>query len=465
MRQVRPKLDFIAPNFQPWILPLIHWSLPILLKLRLQPWLPAGISQIETINSESLAKLYQKFQDGQIRLLMAFRHCEVDDPLSGLYVLSRAVPQIARQQGIALQLPLHSHFMYDRGMPLWAGSWLGWLFARMGGVPIHRGKSLDWIAIKTIRSLLINGQFPLAVAPEGATNGHSEVVSPLEPGVAQLGFWCVEDLLKANRCETVWIVPIGIQYRYSHPNWRKLDALLCQLEKDCGLPLHQSDREGVEDRGEKLYLHRICRLAEHLLVTLENFYRRFYHQKALLLPDSTDAELDSNVRLQRLLDTALKVGEQYFALESNGSIIERCRRLEEVGWTYIYRQDISDRKSLSSLERGLGDWIAQEADLRMLHMRLVESFVAVNSDRLQEKLSFERLAEIALILFDLMARIKHEKVPRRPRLGWRSVRVTIGTPISVSDRWSHYSQSRSAAKQAVADLTQALQIALEKAIV
>jgi len=57
----------------------------------------------------------------------------------------------------------------------------------------------------------------MTVAPEGATNGHSEIVSPLERGVAQLGFWCVEDLVKAGRSETVYIVPIGgIQYRVSH---------------------------------------------------------------------------------------------------------------------------------------------------------------------------------------------------------------------------------------------------------
>jgi len=54
------------------------------------------------------------------------------------------------------------------------------------------------------------------------------VTVKLERGVAQLGFWCVEDLVKAGRSETVYIVPIGIQYRVS--SWRKLD-LLSQLEQ------------------------------------------------------------------------------------------------------------------------------------------------------------------------------------------------------------------------------------------
>ncbi|MDJ0649014.1 MAG: 1-acyl-sn-glycerol-3-phosphate acyltransferase, partial [Xenococcaceae cyanobacterium MO_188.B19] len=176
MTRAQPKLDFIPPAFNPGILRLVHLSLPILQRLRLQPWLPAGISKIETVNGETLVELFHQFQTGKIRLILAFRHCEVDDPLSGLYLFSRTIPQIARHQGISLKSPIHSHFMYDRGMTIWAGNWLGWLFAKIGGVPVHRGKNLDLQAIKKIRQLLIDGQFPLVVAPEGATNGHSEIV-------------------------------------------------------------------------------------------------------------------------------------------------------------------------------------------------------------------------------------------------------------------------------------------------
>ncbi|MGB5709341.1 MAG: 1-acyl-sn-glycerol-3-phosphate acyltransferase [Waterburya sp.] len=211
MHRAQPKLDFILPAFNPFILRLLHWSLPILQRFRLQPWLPAGIREIEIVNGETLVKLYHQFQSDKIRLILAFRHCEVDDPLSGLHLLSRGIPKIARQQGITLEYPIHSHFMYDRGMTIWAGDWLGWLFAQIGGVPVHRGKTLDWQAIKQTRKLLINGKFPLVVAPEGATNGHGEIVSTLEPGVAQLAFWCVEDLAKAGRLEEVMVVPINLQ--------------------------------------------------------------------------------------------------------------------------------------------------------------------------------------------------------------------------------------------------------------
>jgi hypothetical protein len=38
----------------------------------------------------------------------------------------------------------------------------------------------------------------------------------------------------------------------------------------------------------------------------------------------------------------------------------------------------------------------------------------------------------------------------------------VGTPISVSDRWESYATNRRTAKQAVGDLTQELQTALEQ---
>ncbi|MGB5709342.1 MAG: 1-acyl-sn-glycerol-3-phosphate acyltransferase, partial [Waterburya sp.] len=123
---------------------------------------------------------------------------------------------------------------------------------------------------------------------------------------------------------------------------------------------------------------------------MEQFYRCFYHRH---LPDLAQNSISPaenlTVRLQKLLDVSLQVGEEYFGLKHTGSTVERCRRLEEAGWNYIYRYQRMELKNLSPLKRGLADWIAAEADLRMLHMRLTESFVAVSGSYVQEKPCFE----------------------------------------------------------------------------
>ncbi|MBD2579736.1 1-acyl-sn-glycerol-3-phosphate acyltransferase [Oscillatoria sp. FACHB-1406] len=455
MQRARPALKFIPVKFQPWVARVIVTALPIIRRYRLRPWLPAGIGRIEVENAEVLAELYHQFQAGKVRFLMAFRHPEVDDPLSMIQLVCRTLPKVARDRGIPLKPPVHSHFLYDRGMTIWAGKWLGWMFSRAGGSPIHRGKKLDWQGMRAARELLTDGQFPLAIAPEGATNGHSEIVSPLEPGGAQLAFWCVEDLQKANRSEEVFIVPIGIRYSYPEPPWQTLDELFAQLEADLGLPVESRATVEESQRPARFY-DRLLRLGESLLERMEAFYSKVYGYK---LPQ--DAASGLHERLQTLLNTALQVSEDYFGLKPEGTLIERCRRVENAGWHRIYREDIPDLEALAPVDRGLANWTAAEADLRMRHMRLVESFVAVTQSYVQEEPTVERLAETALILFDTVERLKGTKTPRRPRLGWRTSKMIIAEPISVSARWTMYQKSRSAARDAIATLTQDLETALK----
>lgn len=466
IQQVQPGLSPITPSFNATVVKLIHWTLPLFLRFHIFPWLPARINQIEVVNGETLLDCYHQFQTGKIRLILAFRHVEVDDPLCGLYLLSRSLPQLAKTVNMPLQRPLHAHFLYDRGMPLWGGTGLGWLLSRFGGVSLHRGKRPDWHALRTARELMVNGHFPFAIAPEGATNGHSEQIGPLEPGVAQLGFWCVEDLQKADRHEMVWMLPIGIQYFYQNAPWHRLDQLMSELEGSIGLPVHPI--ETVSDRAPTtMFYQRLLTIGEVLLSKLEQFYHQFYPESAPSAPPAADANarLDIGKRIAVLLDRALEVAEAYFGVTPTGTPVDRCRRLEEAAWTHIYRSDLAPRGDLSQLDRGLADWMAQEASLRMIHMRLAESFVAVSGSYVAERPSFERFAETTLIMFDALARIRGDKLPRRPWLGMRQARVTVSNPISVSDRWEAYHANRRAAKQAVEDLTQAIRTALEGTIV
>lgn len=471
INQVQPPLEFIPPAYNPLIVQGCQQILPWWLRFK------TNISDIQAENVETLAELFHQFQNQKVRFLLAFRHPNSDDPYCLGQLVWKLVPQVARQKGISLKFPVHSHFIYDRGIPLWAGAGVGWLYSRLGGTPIVRGK-IDRPGLRSARDLFANSQFPIAAAPEGATNGHNEIVSPLEPGIAQMGFWCVEDLHKADRTEKVLIVPIGIQYRYVNPPWESLEKLLTQLEIDCGLAaLERTDIANLEaenlvseNQNQKFQYLRLIRLGNHLLAVMENFYTRFYHQN--LLPKTSPLTLSSLpeimandsgnevmvARLQTLLHAALQVAEEYFNLKPKGSLIDRCRRLEQAGWDYIYREDIKDIAALCPLERGLADRLAEEASLRMWHMRLVESFVSVTGRYVQEQLTAERLADTTLLLWDVLTRIKGGNPFARPGLGKQQVQMTVGEPISVGDRWEGYQSSR---RLAVAELTQDLQSALE----
>lgn len=438
MRRAQPGLKFIPPQYQPWVCRLIHGVLPWWVRTQLH------IAQVRVEGAATLVPWYEQLQKNQARVLLAFRHPTLDDPYMILYLLSRSVPQAAQALGVKLKLPLHNYFIYDRGIPLWAGQWVGWLFSRLGGVPIQRGRS-DRAALKTIREILAQGGMPLTVAPEGGINSHSERLAPLELGLPQMGFWCLEDLAKQGLDMPVVVIPIGIQYGFLRPPWAEMGARLAQMEQLCGLPVPVSLPSEPLVRQEQLYA-RLLGLADYLLTQMEEFYARFYHCPQPSPPPTTDMPVNEHlkIRLERLREVALGVTESFFGVTGDGTTIDRCRRLEAAGWDWMYRQDLAD---LSPLARGLADRIAQESALRLWHMQLVERLTSVTGDYVREKPTADRFAETTLILWSVVTHLQGKNQPAH--LGQRWVSIRVGEPIGLKDYWDSYRSSRKAARQVV----------------
>ncbi|MFK8183458.1 MAG: 1-acyl-sn-glycerol-3-phosphate acyltransferase [Phormidesmis sp.] len=469
INRAQPALEFVPPEYSPWFRRLMEPVMPVWTALQTE------VAEVESRNVETLAQVYSEFQAGKMRVLLAFRHPSATDPYVLGHLLWQNLPQTARQLGMPLA-KTHSHFIYDRGIPLWAGSYLSWVFSRLGGVPIQRGK-LDLLALRTARELFLNGEFPLAAAPEGGNNGHNEIISPLEPGIAQLAFWCAEDLLAAGRDDAVVIVPVGIQYRYLEEPWDQLESMISALEIESGIGAPSAEKLsslrrmfatsdadcGAADSPalcEHADLYgRLYRLAEHLLSLMEGYYRTFYGVNFSQEPDvgeSSNAVLGK--RLHALMDEALKVTEDYFNVRPKGSVIDRCRKLEQAGWDRIFREDTL---GLSAVELGLANRVAEEANLRLWHMRLVESFVAVTGCYVKENPTADRFAETTLLLRDMVHKIQGQP-ETRPKLGKQKAIVTVGSPMDVGCRLPDYKQSR---RKAIAHLTQDLQLEMESLII
>jgi hypothetical protein len=87
-----------------------------------------------------LGDLYSKFANKKARLMIAFRHPNADDPLCLIHIFSRLLPDFLKKNRIKIDDITHFHFVWDRGIPLWAGDFTGKLYSRLGGTPIHRGR-------------------------------------------------------------------------------------------------------------------------------------------------------------------------------------------------------------------------------------------------------------------------------------------------------------------------------------
>jgi 1-acyl-sn-glycerol-3-phosphate acyltransferase len=447
-----PPLAFLPPRLDRRVLALARPLLPLVLRRG------CAITDLQVEGGERLVAAMQAFESGQSRLLLAFRHPSVSDPLCLAALLWRELPRLARRQGVRLRQRPHAHFLYDRGIPLWAGPLVGWLLPRLGGSSIQRGR-LDSAGLRAARELLLQGRYPFAAAPEGATNGHNEVVSALEPGLAQLAFWTAEDLRKAGRPGAVTLLPIGVQYSWSRPIWPELEALLSRLEQDAGLP-PPATAEARRPEPAALY-PRLLSLAERMLTLMEDFYRQAY-QRSLPAPEpGEDANDRLTARLRRLLDTALQVVEEAFGIRPAGDLASRCRRLEQAGWERLYPPG-AEANGRCALQRGLADQLAEESERRLWHMRVVESFVAVSGRYVKERPSQERFADTLLLLWDSRCRLLGRDPMRRPRLGPRRALLRIGEPIAIEPRLEAYRTDRRAA---VAALTTELQASLEGLIV
>ena len=449
-------LDFLPPRLDGRVLALSRRLLPWYLRRQ------CAITSIEVQHLERLVAAMDRFQAGESRLLLAFRHPSVDDPACLAHLIWRDLPREGRRLGRRWRPFPHFQFLYDRGIPLWAGPRIGWLLQRLGGCSIQRGK-LDTAALRTARQLLLDGPYPLAVAPEGATNGHNERLSALEPGVAQLAFWTADDLAKAQRPEAMTVLPIGVQYRFSGNAWPAIEALLSQLERQCGLAAQPGPPTAPHPDPAALY-PRLFALAERMLTLMETFYRDSYHRDLPATPATATAPGAAETanqalaeRLKRLLETALAEVEESLAIEPRGDLASRCRRLEQAAWDRLYLA-----APPTPLERGLADRLAEETAQRLWHMRLVESFVAVSGDYVKERPSQERYADTLLLLWDTQARILGQDPGTRPRLGPRTALISLGEAMAVTPFLEDYHHDR---RRAVARLTTDLQRQLEALIV
>ena len=388
--------------------------------------------------AEGLARAFAAQQAGACNLLLAFRHPSTRDPLVLADLFWNRVPRAARQFHLHLARPIQLRFLYDRGIPIWAGPVIGWLLQRSGGIAIHRGR-LDRPALSQARAALAQGRYPLVVAPEGATNNLSGEMAPLEPGVAQLAFWAAEDLEKAGDARQLEVLPVGIQYSWRKHNWGVLDARLNALERHLGIPTPAAYPGDPETTRRE----RLIQIGMNLLKALEQLER--------LKPDP---EKTFSERIEAYRLHGLAKAEAHFALRAVGNLQERCRRIEQAAWDRIYRDGVDQ---LPPLERSLADWEAREADLQLTRMRLVEHFTSVSGHYISDRSDFDRFAEMLLLVEEAIGWIEDKPWKGQPSLGPQRVELRLGRALPVRPRLNQYLNNRRESMQLfMQDLEQAL---------
>ncbi len=430
----RPPLHFLPAARRPWLLAIGRWGSWLHIRL-------LGIRRVETTGGRHLVELYRGLQEGRARFIIAFRHPSTDDGPLVFRLMCGIVRTEAARLGVRFTRAPKGYFLYGRDVPEWGGHWLAWFFPRLGAISVFPGQ-LDSLSLTAIRRCLTEAPHPLAVAPEGQVTYHNEKVAALEPGTAQLAFWCAEDLRRQGRTEDVFVLPVCFSYHYRESDWKGLAGLLSKIERECGLPPLPSAPD------TKPYV-RVMRVVRHLLDRAEEHYTRFHGASFRQRKDDSVEELQR--RVDALVEAALGEAERFFRLAPRGDWVRRVLAVRHAGLTWIHREDIASIDALPPLDRALAERVAAEAWLRLRHMELADVLEYVRLDYLSPDSGIDRYVESVTTLWDVVNRLKGGNISGRGTQFPRSARIEIAEPISVARFQESYKANR---RRGVAELTE-----------
>jgi len=411
-----------------------------------------GFRSVELRHAERLVEAYRAFFSGEARLIVAFRHPYGDEAQLMAYVIGRLLAREAAARGVRYPRAPHAHFVHGYEVPLWGGPFERWLLPRVGAVPVHH-TLLDRKSIERIRALMRDGDFPLALAPEGQVSYTSEGLPRLEPGAARICAWCGEDLAAAGRTERVVILPLSVHHRWDSASEPDLDRLIGRIEKKCGIipggAASEGRAAGNGAGGNVVRFRRLNAIADAVLECAERHYARFC---GLVPPQPGKAA--RSARLAALREAALDSAERALRLAPEGDTIARVYRIRHACWDRIFRADIPDMKALPDLERSLADRAAGEAWYASRHMELVDLAYYLDFDRLKESDPLSLFVETAQNYWDLVSRLEGGNISDRVSLRGRDAEVIVDEPL---DAGKILAASGPGKKEAVARLSARLE--------
>ena len=416
LRFVPPRLNHLVLSFARV---LAHRYLRSSLHLRVQT--PGNI---DTILQE-----YQRFFRDESKLILVFRHVHVHDAQVMFYLFNNIVHRQARKRGIKFPRRPHAHFLYGRGVPVWGGKYLEWVFSRLGGIPVHHRK-MDREGLDVVRRYLLQGRYPIALAPEGQVTYHNQVVHDIEPGFAQLALWAREDAEQAGQNREVRILPISQYYHYGKDGVKIRAELIDTLLREAGLDVSEDPQNPAAVQP------RMREIGAQLLSKIESFYSRYYGITALD-PAHAEIRLDdcSRTRVEHLVDEILKMQEQRLGIiHPPKGFTPRIYIVRMAGWNRIFvqKQDGAANSTDSPLDQELQDYIAAEAGLCARHLEVVDLLAYLQPEHALQSEDVNRHIEFLLNLLDAINRLKGGTIGQRFHTRSSEVSISIGTPISLN---------------------------------
>ncbi|GBF50167.1 acyltransferase [Leptospira ryugenii] len=219
------------------------WGVDLTLPLVLRMALNIEGVDISKEDRETLRSLSQE------RLLYFSNHPSTIEPPVAYYVANA----------------MGSRFFYmaSRNVFNWGFGLVGAIIKKVGAFSVLSGGA-DKESVKTARSVLAKPAGKLVIYPEGMCSGENDTLLPFMSGIAQIGFWGLEDALKKDPKADIKILPAFVKYIYS--------GTQNELRKEIHTSLSRIERTLSIEPGNKNLLRRFLTIGRVLMEDAEREY-------------------------------------------------------------------------------------------------------------------------------------------------------------------------------------------------
>ena len=389
-------LDFKPPKPNQSVIKVVNAIMPFVNR-----WYLKGITL--DIDPETIERL------GSTRgnpTLISPNHAASDDPYV-MFLLSKQLSQPYYY--------MSAREVFDRGNVLGIRSAV---MQRCGVYSVVRGTA-DRNAFRTTREILVEGKWPLVIFGEGEISHQNDTVMRFERGVAQLCFWAIDDMKKGDIDKSLYMIPLGIKYRYTQDMWDVIDSALTNLERSI-LP--------TDERAPAERYQRLRRIGIAILSTLADEYQY-----------KVDPTASLNEHIQGLKEQILTHVEKILGIQSENDILTRVRALKNIVDAEVYR----DIDQMTEYERKIHEEQLQKFQQFYPDLERLINFIAITDGYVAEEPSAERYLEVIF-------RLEKEVFGNGSMHGPRVASIRAGEPINLSKYYDSYKTQK---KETVEEIT------------
>jgi hypothetical protein len=288
------------------------------------------------------------------RCIAAFLHPNGAEPqILAWFTLSR-LKALAGKAGAVCAVPPHLRFVHGYEVLRWGGTLARFILPRVGAMPVYHAK-FDSRSMERIYKALMDGPYPVAIAPEGQVSYFSDRMPHLEQGPARIGFTVAERLEKSGRLCPVEVLPVSVQYCFNASAKKPVEKLLRRVERCVG----------VESRGKG----RVLTLEERFLLCRDAILEK--NEARYGIKADKNAE-NFTGRVDALIEKCLDRTAKTLGVTKQGDFFTRMYCLRQICWDRIFVAGKASLDDMVQLDRSIADLNAGEAWHASRHLEIVD---------------------------------------------------------------------------------------------